>query len=336
MFMNNTIETKISGRDLRFDVARCICMIYVIGIFHLSQYLGGEFYLNNTKTGSSFVCSALCVFSFISGYFISSKYHFMNKSDIWYFYKKRLIRLYPLFLFSCLALWLIGFNTTWQTLSAIGGVGCFVPSEFRPKTLWYISMLLVFYLITPTVIWKRKIRLHIIIVWIVLTCGYKIFFNLDWRFIINLLFYFIGVIVAKKWKTTIMNFLSSFKWFGVSIILYIMLFYLLSNYYSKPMFYATSISGVWLILSLSLSQKTLYDNNIIRHGIEKISYASMCYYLFHRLFYYYAMQLQHFESATNLFLYLFLLAFPIGFIFSYFIQWGYDYCLNFIEHKRLQ
>lgn len=141
-------------RDVKFDIARCLCMIYVIAIFHLTQYLGDgqEYYLNNTKLGSCFVTSALGVFSLISGYFIGLKYSFMNIKEVRSFYKKRLVRFYPLFFISAIALWIIDFNSLGKTICALTGIACFVPVELRPNTLWYISMLMVFYLITPTLV----------------------------------------------------------------------------------------------------------------------------------------------------------------------------------------
>ena len=141
-------------RDMRFDIARSLCMIYVVGVFHLTQYLGDsqEYYLGHSPVGSRFVSSTLGVFSLISGYFIGIKYGFKDRTEVLQFYKKRLVRFFPLFFIAALLLWLIGFNTLGQTICALMGVGCLVPENLYPQTLWYISMLMIFYLITPTLV----------------------------------------------------------------------------------------------------------------------------------------------------------------------------------------
>ena len=143
------------SRDIRFDIARCLCMFWVIGVLHLSQYLGdGYNTLCGTIYGSNITWSALGMFSLISGFFIGQKYVIESWPDIWNFYKKRLIRFYPLFVISALLLVLIRFNTIRGTLHALVGITSF--TSYRVSTLWYMSMLLCFYAVTPFVSRKKQ------------------------------------------------------------------------------------------------------------------------------------------------------------------------------------
>ena len=140
-------------RDYRFDVARVVCMTYVIFV-HLYDYV------YNVKVGTAIVeipslaiivDACLGLFTFISGYLLGSKYIFVKQSDnIWEFYKKRILRIFPLFILSAVVLWLIGINGTRQTLNGLLCISPFVTP--RPKTLWYIPVILLCYAVTPIIL----------------------------------------------------------------------------------------------------------------------------------------------------------------------------------------
>lgn len=38
-------------QDFRFDIARAICMCYIIAVLHLSQYFGLQYYIYETYIG---------------------------------------------------------------------------------------------------------------------------------------------------------------------------------------------------------------------------------------------------------------------------------------------
>lgn len=315
-------------RDLRFDIARSLCMIYVIGVLHLSQYLGDDYYLNNTKLGSSFAFSSLGVFSFISGYFIGMKYHFVNISDISFFYKKRLIRFYPLFFIATIALCLVNYNTIEQSFCALSSIGCFVPKELRPRTLWYISMLMFFYLITPTFIFKGKIRFNTMFLWLILSIILRMCYNIDNRLPFNLLLYIVGIIVARRFQKKMFIFLSKKKWIICCLSSYLFGIIILIIHYNTFAFYMLSFIGAWMLLSLSFFIDSFSSNACLRKSVEYVSYASMSFYLFHRLFYYFAMDLYAIDSAWGILLLLTMIVFPAGLVLSYQIQKIYDFCLE--------
>ncbi len=61
-------------RNYGFDFARCLSMFYVIGVLHLSEYTGMP--ITENRICVSFIWSTLGVFTFLSGYLLSSKYTF--------------------------------------------------------------------------------------------------------------------------------------------------------------------------------------------------------------------------------------------------------------------
>ena len=109
-------------REYRFDVVRVVCMTYLVAFFHLSGYV-----YPNGLTG---VCHSLSMalahaslglFTFVSGYLLGRKYRFGQPESVgvWTFYKKRILRVFPLFVLASVALWLIGLNGARATLNGL-------------------------------------------------------------------------------------------------------------------------------------------------------------------------------------------------------------------------
>ena len=133
--------------------------------------------------------SCLGTFSLISGYLIGGKYNCNTIKDALFFYKKRVIRFFPLFFLSAILLCFIGFNTLNQTVIALLGLSPFISP--RPFTLWYISMIMIFYLLSPIVLrGKRLYRCLLLFIGIVILSR---FIDVDLRFIFNLFLYLVGI-----------------------------------------------------------------------------------------------------------------------------------------------
>ena len=180
------------NRNLKIDFLRAVCMFYITAVLHLSSYLGPDKFLWHNTYGNSFTWTCLGTFSLLSGYLLAKKYSCDSWNDALFFWKKRLLRFYPLFILSTICLYLIGFNDLRQSVYGLLGMAPFVSSP--PKTLWYISMMIVFYLICPIVLVgnnkKRIIRSILVFVFVV---ALSRFIHVDFRFIFNLLVFLIGV-----------------------------------------------------------------------------------------------------------------------------------------------
>lgn len=314
-------------RDVKFDIARCLCMFWVIGILHLTQYLGDEYYLNNTLIGKNITSAALGVFSLVSGYFIGQKYIIENLGDTKRFYIKRLIRFYPLFLLASLLLVLIGFNGWRETIISLVGLTAFVPSDYRVKTTWYMAMLLCFYAITPLVS-RRNMKglmgggICMIISLLIFYLYYR-FHGMDLKFLYNLILYYIGIIAGRN-KTIFLGIINNI-WLQFSgIILFAVILYFSYKFEKNLLDIASWFVGVWALLSISALLERLVARSLgwVRF-IESCAYATLSYYLFHRVFYWFATQWVNL-STVQLFVYLFIFIFPLGWLVSYHIQKQYD------------
>lgn len=302
-------------------------MFYIVGVFHLSQYLGEEYYLNNNVYGNNLMCSCLGTFSLISGYLIGLKYTANSAKEILYFYKKRVIRFYPLFLLSAILLYIIGFNDFNQTLNALLGLSPFLIP--RPYTLWYISMIMTFYLITPIVLRKNKSIMSLVIIMAIVILSR--FIKLDGRYIFNLFLYLIGLNIGHLQRTNIIKINRKVllknvftKILLISILcIYIIMLIILQEYNRGLFRIITNITGTFiLVLGVVCLPNQLLNRR--RTIINFLAYTSMSCYLFHRFVYYIILSIYQPKITIILMLYLFFIALPLCFVFSYYIQTLYD------------
>lgn len=184
-----------------FDLIRVICMIWIVFIWHLKDYLPDEYHMSGiTLSVSSWVTTAaLFMFTLLSGYSMA-KYSFQQPNDLLEFYKKRFVRFYPLYLIAILCFFTYGWYS-WQTvLKCVLGIALFFNEA--PFTLWYMCMLMFFYLITPILNWKYrsyKINLAIYIFVVIL---FGVLSKIDVTHGNMALYtpaYVLGLYLGKKW-----------------------------------------------------------------------------------------------------------------------------------------
>lgn len=320
-------------RNITIDILRGFCMFCIVGIIHLSQYLGQEHYLFLIPFGNCITWSCLGTFSLISGYLIGRKYCFHSFSDVGLFYKKRLVRFYPLFVLSAICLLCIGFNNSCQTVNALTGLSPFVHDKTcRPLTLWYISMIMIFYLISPLLLFCRKWpRIAISVLLMALSVGMSLFIYVDKRFVFNLFLYLLGTCLALFDLSELQKMTG---WAGmiVSLIVYVGMLSLLDVVHHSILRWSTIFFGVlcFVIVASFLSKKISATNKCVHF----LSYVSMSAYLFHRFTYWACLKIFHPDDLTLLGLYLFLFALPVTLCFAYYVQKCYDKLVSsFLSNK---
>lgn len=325
-------------RDIRFDIARAVCMCYIIAVLHLSQYLGIEHYIYETYIGRLVTFSCLGLFTFMSGYLIGKNNDFTPSKQsseaptqkAFAFYKKRFLRIYPLFFIATVLLWLIGFNDLLPSVFGLLGVAPFV--AYQPKTMWYISMLIVFYLITPlinrySIKWKIAMSFCLLIVFGVA----KLVMHVDTRFLFNFFFYCLGLVLSGVNYAYIhdADYLN-IKKHVVVIIVFIALTLLTNRYFSKSVaLLSVGALGVWALFSLSCLMARIKNQRFVK-VIDFASYASMVCYLFHRFYYWVGLSLCDPEKMMVKVV-LLIVVFAVGLVISYFIQKGYDKIVQHVE-----
>lgn len=308
-------------RDYRFDVVRVVCMTYIVAYFHLYGYV----YLQGQPAIDTAIAHAcLGLFTFVSGYLLGKKYCFGHEGnvDVWTFYKKRMLRIVPLFLISSVALWLIGFNGAQATMNGLLCISPFVNP--RPGTMYYIPIILWCYLVTP-LLSRHGLRWRVcgcVLLFGLLFIASLIFPSIDRRFVFNVFFYFVGIVSAScfDWRFTFPH--------GTSIKVFSVLFLVC----------LLAVSSHYSLLNTNLRQMALGGIGVfvilfICEGISKlggrqffnfVSYASMACYLFHRFFYWVAEAVWNPTDTTIKWLYMAGVVYPIIIVLSYGIQKLYD------------
>ena len=146
-----------SKRLVSVDCARALCMLFVIGVYHMK----GSYLVNPGLTPllQRLIVPVLAAFTGISGWFLGRK-KLETRADVAAFYKSRLVRAYPFFLLGSLSLYAVslavgkyihGFRQLILTLVGLSPV-----FGTAPSTVWYISMLLLFWALTPLFIFRRR------------------------------------------------------------------------------------------------------------------------------------------------------------------------------------
>ncbi len=318
------------------DNCRAVCMLWIVGIWHLLEYCDITT-VANSSAGIHITHAVLASFTFISGLFLG-KSKVIMKSDLICFYKKRLLRFYPLFFLSSTSLFLIyimfGYEyigSFRQLLFTITGLAVFVGDS--PKTVWYISMLIVFYFMTPIIILlndrRKKIALTSIIYLVMVSLHY-LYDCIDSRVLVYYPFYFIPIVFSDNIEKTMDN-----NHFYPRLIISACAFGLLicvSNKWNAEWYFSIIISFLLMEVLLCVSY-LLSKLDYINKKLYVISYSSMVAYLFHRQWY---GLLQFVFFRTDGFVplwFAYTVMLPSLLFLSYFSQQAYDNCI-FLFTKR--
>lgn len=312
-------------REYRFDVVRVICMTYLIAFFHLYGYIypqGSSPFYDPACTAMAHACLGL--FTFVSGYLLGRKYCFGKQGNIdaWTFFKKRILRVFPLFVIASIVLWLIGFNSTKATWNGLLCISPFV--DPKPLTLYYIPVIMWCYIVTPLISrrdlkWRMLGCLSIFSFLLVLRL---LFPSVDNRFVFDVFFYFVGVVSAScfDWKLNT-SFGTTIK--TLVVLTFAILFIMSINCSLLQTTFrqmAVGAIGIFALLFVCDGLSKLGTHRFF----YLVSYASMACYMFHRFFYRVALFIWNPSDINLKWLYMVGLVFPVMIVLSYLIQKIYE------------
>lgn len=317
-------------RFFQIDLAKTICIIWIVFVWHFNEILPIHCRFGNGQV-YSVLCnvtrSILACFTFISG-FCLSKYHFSTKSDVRLFYYKRFWRFYLLLVLATLLVVIhyydfpsvSGYRSFFST---IFGLSVFTKKPIL--TLWYMSMLLLFYLLTPLIRYHNSFLITIVVAFFLYALFCSLYFtgHCDKRLLLYFPVYVLGLLAAKPLMSNlgIIKKLCSVPSFLILLLVYIALCFLGKR--GLIWSYVYAFLGIWLILGSCYK----FYADWMRGAVSFISYTSLCLYLFHRLLYPLVLFLFG-KTLPNNEHYLPLLYIPFAIIIivgiSYLIQKGYD------------
>jgi len=247
-----------------------------------------------------------------------------------HFYKKRLQRFWIPFFVSALILHIASlaihhpwFNSHWHFLATIMGFSIFTPPS--PGTIWYISMLMTFYMITPFILYLKSIWWKLFIS-ALLVIGMDVLvaeFDLNIRVTYYLPVYLSSLLIPSLWIQKIRNMRFPFL-----LLLLIVLFFTI---------YVVQIRWLTVVASLIIGPVCLIPISqflakypFICKFSDAVSYSSMNMYLFHRHIYmalvlfFSLCGIGSFHGMKTSFWLLLFVALPIVVLSSFYLQRAYD------------
>lgn len=315
-------------RNSTFDIARAFSMLYIVGFWHLFGY---SEMINRMPYGDYLKNATLATFVFISGYLLGYKYIIKSYKDLLYFFQRRIIRLIPLFALALFSYLIVGFISLKTSILSLTGLSTFIPPQ--PPTLWFVSMILVFYYFFA-IMSGRKIIVQVLAAVMIFCIAFfadMYAINIDMRFFYYWPCFAIGVIFARVDLTRYLK-----SW---SLLILTMMFFVgfsishLCNFGSFPPWLyrlLISLSGVFLILGLS---QIISGIHIFARTGSVVSYLSMAAYLFHRQIIDLIEKYVYWpDDGWIRVIYLIFICLPIVLIAGYLIQKIYDGFVDWIIH----
>ena len=314
-------------RILGFDVARIFSIIWIVAVYHVLPSAG----LPLTSQIKIITYTSLGIFTFLSAFLLTSRYSFDDLGGTLLFYKKRVLRFYPLFLLSSVILCTIGYNSLSTTIKGLLGISPFWKPH--PTTMWYCAMLISLYLITP--IWatgglKKQIAKFIATMAIICLIDIK-FHTVVPRTFCYYPVYFMGIVVAQRGYDLFLSLIKNARFALVSLLFFLLLFLFarLINYAAFvilcSMIGIISMLSVYMNIGEWINKK---NNKKLESTIFILSYSSMCMYLFHREVHCILLSIYHPINSIIMLFYLGLIGLLITIPLSYYIQLIYDKSIN--------
>lgn len=271
---------KNINRLVYIDLVRAIAIFYIVAILHSLGFLFNQdlMPIPLKQLVESLTDTNLALFTYISGWFLG-KYKIRYIYDIKYFYLKRLYRFFPLFFIACFSMYIAGLllnnDTLWfrdiiQLISTLTGISGFI-KDGQPSTFWYMSMIMLFYMLTPLLLYQR-LRLYKIAVAFISITTLIVITEGDKRIIFYFVFYILGLMQIQH---IILN----------KVILFVigLLFFILSiGFNITDILTFNNFIIVCLGCILEFSVCAILCNRINQKLINVVAYSSMSVYLFHR------------------------------------------------------
>lgn len=318
-------------RNFAIDLLRAIMVFYIVGWWHLLAYVGnGVEHVN--WVSNSLTNVVLGSFTFLSGYGLGSSKDGTVKRSIWRFYRRRLARIYPLYLLALALFVVVWLTDPFSALKAAFGLSMFWPEP--PMTLWFITMILVFYLLTPGLLrfGPAATGLLALSLWTAFLLFNRLVHAIDTRL---LMFFptFVAGLIWRRFRT-----MGWARWGLIWLLGFLLAFW--STQYDKP---GSALQSSILSIPAVLTGSVVFLLAAERWGaklgstqlIQWIGYASFSIYLFHRVIYTLAFRAWNPHSEWQQLAYLLLFGLPLSLFVGYAIQSTYDFLVVEISRRSL-
>lgn len=314
--------TKSTQRLIYIDTLRAISILYIIGIWHIDDYANDCLYSPITELATFGV---LNIFVYISGFILTWNHQsILSSTQLKGFIWGRIIRIYPLY-FITVIIYFVMFHIPWvQLVTSVLLIDMI--SNNSVFTLWFIGMIFNYYILISLILydftWKKFMTISMLFVFVSFVLSMTT--NLIDK---NLLLYYpalaLGISSAKSNK--IRDYFEN-NIFNLVVMLFVLT--IITLYY---LHFANTRIGTLILFfggictlfpSLKISKK--FSSYLNLTMIKKLSYASFCMYLFHRIIYTMMLKFYHPKHDVGTLLFLAIVGLPATYYVAYFIQRNYD------------
>lgn len=312
------------------DLLRALAIFYIVAIRHLDDY-AGDIYCS--KIDDVITYSLLGLFVFLSGYLLSLRTPAIrSKHEILTFLARRFLRIYPLYILALLSFYLFCMLSARDVV--IAALLLNMVTGTSVLTLWFVSMICLFYLMFPLVVQNYSLlktaALCVGIV-VLVTSVRKMFGLFDAVIPLYWPLFLLGVVSCKH------ALLDGYAYNGIVLVGSLPLFavacflYCCTGTYETLSLIALMTSSLPVCLTIGKSLSGILKKSIYR----RIAYASFCMYLFHRVVFSVLTRVYSPKSNAYAVLYLSLVGVPIIVYGSYQIQKFYDLVTTQFLSRRL-
>ena len=310
-------------RNIGLDLMRGLSIFYIVGFWHMFNYTN-TFPLYYNVVSLRFTWVVLSTFVFISGYFIGRRKIELSKKCVFQFYKNRLLRILPLYITALLIFYCLGLLDASTTLKSAFGLSMFLKPA--PTTLWFITMILIFYAVSPLLryIVEKNELYYAMLMYVgvfALLMGYSyITANLDVRIVAYLPSFYLGMVVSVKGQ----NFISKKSMAALLLIGLVCTFIFNQRDLQLDCLIALPLLTAAPFFILILFKDLIKVPVFLNRAISVLAYASYSMYLFHRPIYMEMKKIYFPEQGIHQIAYLYAVCLPLILIVSYFVQKLYD------------
>ncbi len=306
------------SKSVAFDVARALAALFIVGFHHVLDYSPFLKARVDLVLDDGIKIGCLAFFFFCSSYLVSRRTEILRFEDAVRFWKRRCIRLLPLYLLA-----LFSFSRPFRlTALSVVGLNNFVPGidGRNIATLWFVSQLILYYFLYPLfrAIRRKTVLAAACLVLETVFWRGSVLWGWDHRLWLYFPLYATGIFAADRTERDIAA-VSFPLGFG---------FVALAAARLLPAFpIVTAFCGCGLVFAVSV---LLAKAKPIAPFFGAVSYASMCAYLFHRKEYHRLVSglVRWTDPAIRdrpaFLLWMYLAFVPAVFVAGWFVQRAYD------------
>ena len=330
------MKNKIVNRDIGIEFLRGASIVYLVGFWHMLNYTDAIPNYNNVVT-YRITWIILGTFVFISGFFIGKKRIELKKESLITFYINRVLRIYPLYLISLVTFIFFGLSDFTTSLKAALMLSMFLKPS--PPTLWFVTMLMIFYIMSPFLMLAcQKIKIiKMVVIYLILSIVLMCYFYftrlLDVRIVMYLPAFVFGLFVANNEISVSKN--EAYLFFALLIGVLIS-FLTDTPYKAINWLFATLMVTIAPYFLFKLFSRHSIWFKKIKRIILALSYSSYCMYLFHRPIYIVYKKLYFPDTSALQLIYLVIFCLPSIVLFSYSLQKIYDIANKMLTNKLIE